>query len=105
MSKLDCATKATHILDMDTQTIRIESYDYLVVGSGLRRVFPTVPQSLRRVEFLQEAKQHTQNVRNAHEGVVIVGGGMSGYHSSMSRLVSDTSSYIQVLLAWKWPPN
>ena len=76
VSKVDCASKVAHILDSKTQSNRIEEYDYLVAASGLRRVFPTVPQSLRRVDFLQEVKQHVESIRNAHEGIVVVGGGM-----------------------------
>jgi tRNA A37 N6-isopentenylltransferase MiaA len=36
---------------------------------------------LRRDEFLKEAKEHMENVKNARDGVVIVGGGMSGFKS------------------------
>lgn len=72
--KVDCAAKVAHILDTATKSTITESYDYLVVASGLRRVFPTVPRSLRRDDFLEEAREHTENVRNAR-GVVVVGGG------------------------------
>lgn len=76
VSKVDWAAKVAQILETETRNTRTEPYDYLVVGSGLRRVFPTVPQSLQRAEFLEEAKRHADEVRNAREGVVIVGGGM-----------------------------
>lgn len=76
VSGVDCAAKVARILETETQNTRTEPYDYLVVGSGLRRVFPAVPRSLRRAEFLEEAKQHAKDVRNAQGGVVIVGGGM-----------------------------
>lgn len=76
VSGVDCAAKIVRILETETQNTRTEPYDYLVVGSGLRRTFPTVPRSLRRNEFLEEAKRHAKDIRNAREGVVIIGGGM-----------------------------
>ncbi|KAJ5266510.1 hypothetical protein N7478_009318 [Penicillium angulare] len=78
VNKVDCASKIAHILDTETQENRTEKYDYLIAGSGLRRVFPVVPQSLRRAEFLEEAKKHVENLRNASEGIVVVGGGAVG---------------------------
>jgi NADPH-dependent 2,4-dienoyl-CoA reductase/sulfur reductase-like enzyme len=57
-----------------TQTSEIE-YDYLVAASGLRRVWPVVPQSLRRKQYLFEAGDHIRAATTARHGVVIVGGG------------------------------
>jgi hypothetical protein len=75
VSSVDFAGKVAHIVDAENKVKRTESYDYLIASSGLRRSFPTVPQSLRRDEFLNEAKEHMANVKNARDGVVIVGGG------------------------------
>ncbi|KAJ5167551.1 FAD-dependent pyridine nucleotide-disulfide oxidoreductase [Penicillium canariense] len=77
VTKVDCAAQTAHILDTATKLTTTESYDFLIVSSGLRRVFPTVPESLRRDDFLGETRKHTENVRNAH-GVVVVGGGAVG---------------------------
>ncbi|GLI72153.1 hypothetical protein PoHVEF18_000321 [Penicillium ochrochloron] len=77
VSSVDCATKIAHILDTATNSTITESYDYLIVASGLRRGYPTVPRSLRRDDYLEEAMKHTENVRNAR-GVVVVGGGAVG---------------------------
>lgn len=60
-----------------TQTSEI-SYDYLVAAAGLRRVWPVVPQSLRRKQFLFEAGNHTRAATAARHGVLIVGGGAVG---------------------------
>lgn len=79
VSTVDSAAKVAHILDTETKTNRAEPFDYVIAGSGLRRVFPTVPQSLRRSEFLTEAQQHMDDVRRAREGVVVVGGGASSF--------------------------
>jgi NADH dehydrogenase FAD-containing subunit len=76
VSSLDFKAKVAHIIDAETKSSRSEPYDYLIAGSGLRRSFPTVPQSLRRDEFLKEAREHMSHVKNARDGVVIVGGGM-----------------------------
>lgn len=74
MSSVDFKNKVAHIVDSEKND-RTESYDYLIAASGLRRSFPTVPQSLRRDEFLKEAEGHMAHVENARDGVVVVGGG------------------------------
>ncbi|KAJ5485735.1 hypothetical protein N7530_000035 [Penicillium desertorum] len=78
VSSVDFSAKVAHIVDADTNNNRMEPYDYLVAGSGLRRSFPTVPQSLRRDEFLKEAREHMTNVEQARDGIVVVGGGAVG---------------------------
>ena len=75
VTSVDAEQKVAEILDLQSQETRGEQYDYLIAASGLRRVFPTVPQSLCRDEYLHETKTHKDNVENAQEGVVIVGGG------------------------------
>jgi hypothetical protein len=59
-----------------SKTSREEGYDFFIAGTGLRRVFPTVPQSRKREEFLAEVRKNTADVVNARQGVVVVGGGM-----------------------------
>ncbi|PYI00474.1 FAD/NAD(P)-binding domain-containing protein [Aspergillus sclerotiicarbonarius CBS 121057] len=78
VNSVDCQSKVARILDAQTKEMRKEKYDFLIASSGLRRVFPTVPQSLRRDEFLEEAKKHTDDIRNAHDGIVVIGGGAVG---------------------------
>lgn len=75
MNSVDFAAKTAHIDEAETTANRSESYDYLVVGSGLRRSFPTVPQSLLRADFITEARDHAEEIKKAREGVVVVGGG------------------------------
>ena len=53
-------------------------YDYLIAASGLRRVWPVVPQQLVREEYLKEAEDHINAVMEAEHGVVVVGGGAVG---------------------------
>ena len=75
VTSVDTEQKVAQILDLQSQETRREQYDYLIAASGLRRVFPTVPQSLCRDQYLRETRTHKENVQNAQEGVVIVGGG------------------------------
>lgn len=51
-------------------------YDYLIAATGLRRVWPTVPQAVDRESYLDEAHGHIDLVRCAEHGIVVVGGGM-----------------------------
>ncbi|RAL16958.1 putative pyridine nucleotide-disulfide oxidoreductase AMID-like [Aspergillus homomorphus CBS 101889] len=75
---VDCQRKVAQILDSQTRRSREEKYDFLIAASGLRRVFPTVPQSLERDEFLEETRQNVKAIQNAQEGVVVIGGGAVG---------------------------
>ena len=65
-----------------TATIQISSgesevgYDYLIAASGLRRVFPVVPQSLSEKSYLQEAKEQIEKIKSSTEAIVVIGGGM-----------------------------
>jgi len=100
---VDCAAKIAHILDTETQSHRTESYDYLIASSGLRRVFPTVPQSLRRKDFLEEAQQHARIVKDAQEGVAVIGGGIYCFQVVHCSSIADIlTAMTQVRLAWKW---
>ncbi|KAJ5100096.1 FAD-dependent pyridine nucleotide-disulfide oxidoreductase [Penicillium argentinense] len=78
VSSVDFTTKTAQIDETSTKATRSETYDYLVVSSGLRRTFPTVPQSLQRSDFLAEASDNVQDIQKASEGVVVVGGGAVG---------------------------
>ncbi|KAJ5779918.1 FAD-dependent pyridine nucleotide-disulfide oxidoreductase [Penicillium paradoxum] len=78
VSSVDFNAKVAHVVDSNTNSNCAESYDYLIAGSGLRRNFPTVPQSLRRSEFLKEAKKHMSDVKHARGGIVVIGGGAVG---------------------------
>lgn len=56
-------------------TVDIE-YDFFVAASGLRRVWPVVPQSTIKEKYLKEAQGQIHTLKNAN-GVVVVGGGRS----------------------------
>jgi hypothetical protein len=79
-------------------------YDYFVAATGLRRVRPVVPQSLRRKQFLFEAGDHIRAATAAKHGVVIVGGGTSPHSLSQQAIKSPTNNP-QAPSASKWPPS
>lgn len=81
VNSVDPQQRVAKILDVKTNQTREEKYDYLIASSGLRRVFPTVPQSLNRDEYLMEAKKNMDKVQNAREGVVVIGGGRVTIHN------------------------
>lgn len=74
-TKVDCERKVAFITDTLSGKVIEETYDYLVVGTGLRRDWPTVPRALTRKEYLAEATAHSQAARSARECAVIIGGG------------------------------
>ncbi|TAQ90088.1 hypothetical protein B7494_g1607 [Chlorociboria aeruginascens] len=85
---ISCVQGSVTQVDFERRTAVIESsgagvgieenYDYLVASSGLRRVWPIVPQSRTRENYLLETSGHIQEVKNARGGVVIIGGGAVG---------------------------
>jgi len=74
-TNVDCDKKTATVVLVGGQEVVKLQYDYLIVASGLRRVWPVVPQSLRRKQYLFEAGGHIKTVSDAPHGVVVVGGG------------------------------
>ncbi|CAM1509361.1 Fc.00g031000.m01.CDS01 [Cosmosporella sp. VM-42] len=68
------ATISHHLTKEETT----HEYDFFVAATGLRRVFPVVPQSLTRKQYLLEAEAQIKACENAKHGVVVVGGGAVG---------------------------
>jgi len=87
VANVDCETKTASIVDTITKHIRQEKYDYLLVASGLRRTSPVVPQALNRAQFIAEAKTHTRAIRDAKEGVVVIGGGKRSLYTIETSLM------------------
>ncbi|KAG9669306.1 FAD/NAD(P)-binding domain-containing protein, partial [Aureobasidium melanogenum] len=92
VATINCETKTASIVDTVTKQIRQEKYDYLLVASGLRRTSPVVPQAFNRDQFIAEAKTHTKAIRDAKEGVVVIGGGAVGI---------EMASEIKVVEPWQ----
>lgn len=80
VQKVDPASRTATILDSASQTEQSETYDYFIAATGLRRVWPVVPQSLTRKTYLLEAGQHIDAVRSSAHPVLVVGGGKSDIH-------------------------
>lgn len=84
LTAVDCEKRAATISDYGTGKKYEEKYDYLVASSGLRRVWPVVPQSPKREEYLTEVGNHIQDVKSAKEGVVVIGGGMFQFNRGLN---------------------
>ncbi|KAL2886575.1 hypothetical protein HOO65_060405 [Ceratocystis lukuohia] len=78
VQKIDPAQKKATILEHLAQKPRQENYDYVLCSSGLRRRFPSVPLSLTREEYLEEAQGQISRSTKAPKGVLVVGGGAVG---------------------------
>jgi thioredoxin reductase len=108
VTSIDCENKIALILDTVTEQRRQERYDYLLVASGLRRTSPVVPKALSRDQFLAEAKSHTKAIRDAKEGVVVIGGGWYDLCTLEFRLIFyigavgiEMASEIKVIEPWQ----
>lgn len=55
-----------------------QQYDFLIAATGLRRVWPVVPQSLTKAKYLAETADHIECVKAATHGTVVIGGGAVG---------------------------
>ncbi|KAK1514167.1 uncharacterized protein CCOS01_14107 [Colletotrichum costaricense] len=97
VSKVDPATKTATVLDHATKQPQDFSYDFLVAASGLRRVFPVVPQSLTRKQYLLEAEEQIDAVRNAPDGVVVVGGGAVGIEMAAELKLVEPDSKVTLV--------
>ncbi|KAK2003544.1 FAD/NAD(P)-binding domain-containing protein [Colletotrichum falcatum] len=97
VSKVDTATKTATVLDHATQQPRHFSYDFLIAASGLRRVFPVVPQSLTRKQFLLESEEQIRSVQDAPDGVVVVGGGAVGIEMAAELKLSEPQTKVTLV--------
>ncbi|KFA61742.1 hypothetical protein S40285_04184 [Stachybotrys chlorohalonatus IBT 40285] len=78
VTAVDCAAKSAIVQHNVTKETSTHNYDYFVAATGLRRVWPVVPQSLNRKQYLLEVEEQIHAVANSPDGVVIVGGGAVG---------------------------
>jgi hypothetical protein len=77
VNHIEAEHRVATIAKTATQEIHTENYDYLIVASGLRRVWPVVPQSLTKKTYMFEASEHIHAVNNTPGGVIVIGGGKS----------------------------
>jgi len=78
VTKVDPDAKTAVIKPSGSTDASQHEYNYLIAASGLRRVWPVVPQQLTREEYLKEAQGHINAVKRAEKGVVVIGGGAVG---------------------------
>ncbi|KAI1194872.1 hypothetical protein F5X97DRAFT_261600 [Nemania serpens] len=97
LANVDCENKRATILDRRTQKTRVESYDFFVAATGLRRVWPVVPQALTRETYLKEVGAHCDRVLNSTAPVLVVGGGAVGIE--MATELKHVKPSVQVTLA------
>jgi NADH dehydrogenase FAD-containing subunit len=63
---------------LDGCEVSEQPYDFFIAATGLRRVWPVVPQSLTKVDYLAETADHIKSVTTASHGTVVIGGGAVG---------------------------
>ena len=97
LSHVDPVSKTANVIDNTTKLASTHAYDYFVAATGLRRVWPVVPQSLTRKQYLLEAEEQIHSVSNARDGVLIVGGGAVGIE--MAAELKMVKPHVKVTLA------
>ncbi|TGJ80802.1 hypothetical protein E0Z10_g7969 [Xylaria hypoxylon] len=97
VANVDCENKTATIAEHKTHKTRVESYDFFVAATGLRRVWPVVPQALTRETYLTEVGAHCDKVLNATAPVLVVGGGAVGIE--MATELKHIKPSVQVTLA------
>jgi NADPH-dependent 2,4-dienoyl-CoA reductase/sulfur reductase-like enzyme len=76
LKHVDSRKRRLIMTDVVTGVNRTETYDYLVLATGLKRDFPITPSSLSKDQYLQEAEKHIDAIEKAKGGTaVVIGGG------------------------------
>lgn len=97
VTDVDCENKTATIAVRKTQKTRVETYDFFIAATGLRRVWPVVPQALTRESYLEEVGAHCDRVLNSTAPVLVVGGGAVGIE--MAAELKYVQPNVQVTLA------
>lgn len=97
MSSVDCDAKTATVVDSITKEPVTHQYDYFVTATGLRRVWPVVPQSLTRKQYLLEVEAQIKALDGAKDGILIVGGGAVGIE--MAAELKHVKPHLKVTLA------
>ncbi|KAL2369814.1 oxidation resistance protein 1 [Blastomyces gilchristii] len=75
---VDCERKISTIKEAGTNKEITQKYDYLVASSGLRRTWPSAPESRNKDDYFREVEGHIAKTKLAQESVVVIGGGAVG---------------------------
>lgn len=97
VSSVDCHAKTATVVDNITKEATTHQYDYFVTATGLRRVWPVVPQSLTRKQYLLETGAQINAIDGAKDGILIVGGGAVGIE--MAAELKHVKPHLKVTLA------
>jgi NADH dehydrogenase FAD-containing subunit len=97
VTDVDCENKTATIAVRKTQKKRVETYDFFIAATGLRRAWPVVPQALTRETYLEEVGKHCDRVLNGTAPVLVVGGGAVGIE--MAAELKYVQPNVQVTLA------
>lgn len=102
VASVDCERKFVAVQRNGTETRK--SYDCLIAATGLRRVFPVVPQSLTTKTYLSECGEQIAAIKASREAIVVVGGGMyspsvysTGAHSNSGAVGIEMASELKLL--------
>jgi NADPH-dependent 2,4-dienoyl-CoA reductase/sulfur reductase-like enzyme len=94
LKHVDLAKKMITMTEIATGINLAESYDYLVLATGLKRYFPIVPSSLSQEQHLQAARKHIDAIENAQYGTAVVrGGGKPYFYLSLALCWLPTSNF------------
>ncbi|KAL7626133.1 hypothetical protein AAE478_002903 [Parahypoxylon ruwenzoriense] len=99
VASVDCEHKTATILEQQQSgpAPRHEPYDFFVAATGLRRVWPVIPQSTTREAYLGETGRHIDAVTASSASVLVVGGGAVGIE--MAAELKDAHPHVKVTLA------
>lgn len=76
--KIDADRRVASIRRNGSEEAHEDHYDFFIAATGLRRVWPVVPQSLTKEKYLAETADHIECVTTASHGTVVIGGGAVG---------------------------
>jgi len=73
----DPATKQITYTTEQSEAVGLKhlNYDYLVVATGLRRPWPTVPTAKTKHQYIKDATEFVSKLDKSTQKVVVVGGG------------------------------
>ncbi|KAI1865779.1 hypothetical protein JX265_008102 [Neoarthrinium moseri] len=97
VTKVDPTSKTATIRESSNNSERTESYDFFIGATGLRRVWPVVPQALSRKTYLTEVNRHIDAVTSSADPVLVVGGGAVGIE--MAAELKTVQPNVKVTLA------
>ena len=72
---MDCGTKTATYTPVDGEGEKTLRYDYLIVGTGIRRPWPVVPSATSFEGYKKDAGRYIERIEKSEERIVVIGGG------------------------------